>query len=62
MSVMKKDAREEGVKEGLVGQIRVFQRLLKQSPTSTDQLSQMSLDDLRRLADDLERQLLPASS
>ena len=66
VSVMKKDAREEGVKEGriaeLVGKIQLCQRLLNQPPTSPEQLSQMSLDDLRRLADDLERQLLPASS
>ena len=67
VSVMKKDAREQGVKEGLEtgqleGRIHLSQRLLKQPPTPAEQLSQMSLDDLRQLADDLERQLLPASS
>jgi flagellar biosynthesis/type III secretory pathway protein FliH len=67
VSVMKRDAREEGLKEGeekgrLEGSIALSQRLLKQPPTPTEQLSQMSLDDLRRLAEDLERQLLPPSS
>jgi predicted transposase/invertase (TIGR01784 family) len=62
ISVIKKDAREEGVKEGLVGKIQLCQRVLKHTPTPTEQLAQMSLDDLRRLAEDLERQLLPASS
>jgi predicted transposase/invertase (TIGR01784 family) len=70
VSVMKKDAYEKGEEKGLekgriaelVGKIQLCQRLLKQPPTPAEQLSQMSLDDLRRLADDLERQLLPASS
>ena len=66
VSVMKKEAYEQGVREGeekgriagIVQKIRFYQRVLEQSPTSTEQLAQMSLDDLRRIAQDLERQLL----
>ena len=66
LSCIKKDAREQGVEEGriaeIVGKIHLCQRLLKQPPTSTEQLDQMSLDDLQRIARDLERQLLPSTS
>jgi flagellar biosynthesis/type III secretory pathway protein FliH len=56
------EGREEGRNEGLVkgekiGVIHVLERLLRRPETPTDQLIAMSLEDLTRLADALQKQL-----
>jgi predicted transposase/invertase (TIGR01784 family) len=56
------EGREEGRKEGLVGRIHLAQRILKQPLRPTDELLTMSLADLTRLADDLEKQLFSATN
>ena len=49
-----KVARMEGEKIGL---IHAFERLLNRPETPSDELSRLSLEDLGRLADDLQAQL-----
>ena len=64
-------AREEGLEEGLtkgrtqgrsegekIGTIHLCERLLHRPETSTEQLASMSLDDLTRLADELQAQVV----
>jgi predicted transposase/invertase (TIGR01784 family) len=55
--------REEGREEGLqrgekIGTIHLCERLLQRSETPTPQLAQLSLEDLTRLAEDLQTQVL----
>jgi hypothetical protein len=45
----------------VVGRIHFAQRLLKQTPSPREELLKLSLDDLMRLADALEQQLLPSA-
>lgn len=53
-------AQEEGREEGeLVGRIHLAQRILKQTPRPREELLKLSLDELTRLAEDLEKLLLP---
>jgi len=54
-----KDAEERGVKKGLVGQIHLCQKLLKQPPTSQEELSALPIENLTALLDQLHKQLLP---
>jgi hypothetical protein len=50
--------REEGVAKGeYIGRIHAYERLLKRSQTPSDDLVQLTLDDLRRRADELEAEL-----
>jgi hypothetical protein len=60
---IKKDAYEEGFEigmkmSGIVERIQFCQRLLKQTPTPTEQLGKMPLADLQRLADECEQRLV----
>jgi len=48
----------KGRQEGLVGQIRAYQRVLRQAAAPEEVLGRLSLDELTRLAGDLERQVL----
>jgi len=43
--------------EGLVGQLRLCERFLKRTPLPDQQLKSMSVDELKRLLEDLESQL-----
>jgi flagellar biosynthesis/type III secretory pathway protein FliH len=55
----RKEGREEGLQKGeVVGRIHLSQRLLKQAPTPREELLKLSLDELHRLAETLEQQLL----
>jgi predicted transposase/invertase (TIGR01784 family) len=50
--------REEGIKKGeYIGRIHLAERLLKRPQTPSDDLVQLKQDDLRRRADELEREL-----
>jgi len=58
-----KAARMEGQEEGLakgqkIGEIHLCERLLRRSETPAEQLQRLSLEELTRLADDLQLQLL----
>jgi predicted transposase/invertase (TIGR01784 family) len=56
----REEGREEGRKEGiLIERVRLCQRVLKQAQTPVEELEKMSLEDLARLAGDLEKQALP---
>jgi predicted transposase/invertase (TIGR01784 family) len=56
----RKEGRKEGLDKGaLIGQIRLLQRMLKQTQQPIEELDQRSLEDLTRLADELEKQALP---
>ena len=50
--------REEGRREGLVGRIHLCQRLLQQAPTPEAELLARPLNELTRLAEQLEQGLL----
>ena len=47
--------------DGFVGQIHLCQRLLKQVPTPKEELASKSLDELQRLAEELQRQIMPGT-
>jgi predicted transposase/invertase (TIGR01784 family) len=51
------DSFTKGLAEGLIGQIRLCERLLHRTPRSDDELAVMSTEDLRALARQLEAQL-----
>jgi hypothetical protein len=54
----REEGRTEGHSEGeKIGLIHAFERLLNRPETPTEQLTRLSLDDLTRLADDLQAQL-----
>jgi predicted transposase/invertase (TIGR01784 family) len=56
----RKEGREEGLDVGeLIGRIRFCQRLLKQRQETRDELASLSLEELTRLAEGLEKQVLP---
>ncbi len=48
------EGRQEGQQEGALARIHSLQRLLRQVPTPAEQLSKLSLEELRGLADQLE--------
>src|SRR4026209_2010301 len=49
---------EKGVEKGeYIGRIHAYERLLKRQQTPSDDLVQLTLDDLRRRADELEAEL-----
>jgi predicted transposase/invertase (TIGR01784 family) len=58
-----KDAEERGVKKGvvkgLIGQVHLCQKLLKQPPTPQEELSALPVENLTALLDQLQKQLLP---
>jgi predicted transposase/invertase (TIGR01784 family) len=55
----REEGREEGLTKGVkIGMIHFSERLLNRPQTSTEQLAGLSLEDLTRLADDLQEQLL----
>src|SRR5262245_52705531 len=59
----REEGREKGLEEGkVIGRIEICQRLLKQPLTPTEELSRLSIEELTKLADQLERQLLPQSN
>jgi predicted transposase/invertase (TIGR01784 family) len=54
---------EKGREEGeLIGRIHAFQELLKQPLTPREELSRLSLDELRQRIEPLKRQLLPGGN
>jgi hypothetical protein len=65
MSTALREAREEGLeqglerglKEGWVRQIHSYQRLLRRTPTPTEQLLALPLEELERSAQQLEAEL-----
>jgi len=56
-----KVARMEGRAEGAIDRIHLCERLLKRPLTPTEQLLSRSLEDLIRLADDLQAEVLASS-
>ena len=59
-----KEGHKEGLAEGidvgeLMGRIHLCQKLLKQAQTPKEELEKWSVDDLARLAAELQRQALP---
>jgi hypothetical protein len=48
----------EGLATGKISEIHLCERLLQRSETPADQLQRLSLEELTRLADDLQVQLL----
>jgi hypothetical protein len=53
------EGRSEGHVEGeKIGMIHAYERLLQRPETPTEQLAALSLDNLTRLADELQAQLL----
>ena len=56
------DGRTEGLAkgrvEGKIGEIHLCERLLQRSETPSEQLQRLSLEELTRLAEDLQVQLL----
>jgi predicted transposase/invertase (TIGR01784 family) len=62
-AAFRKESLEEGRKQGkLMERIRFCQLLLKQAQTPEEELETLSLEDLARLADELQRQVLPPGS
>jgi len=55
LKVARLEGREEGEK---IGMIHLCERLLQRPQTPTEQLAELSLEDLTRLADDLQAQVL----
>ncbi len=54
------EGREEGLEKGeLIGRIHLCQRMLKQTLTPKEELHKHSIEELARLAEQLEAQLLP---
>ena len=54
----RKQGRQEGRQEGeKIGVIQLCERLLKRKETPTEQLARMALDNLTRLAENLQAQL-----
>jgi flagellar biosynthesis/type III secretory pathway protein FliH len=54
----REEGREEGVAKGeYIGRIHAYERLLKRPQTPSDDLVQLTLDELRRRADELEAEL-----
>jgi len=56
------EGKAEGLSEGLtkgnkIGAIQLCERLLRRSETPTEQLQSLSLDELTKLADDLQNQI-----
>jgi predicted transposase/invertase (TIGR01784 family) len=50
----REEGRQEGEKIGLARAVRLFERLLQRPETPTEQLTALSLEDLTRLADELQ--------
>jgi flagellar biosynthesis/type III secretory pathway protein FliH len=54
----REEGREEGIEKGeYIGRIHLAERLLQRPQTPSDDLVQLTLDDLRRRADELEAEL-----
>src|SRR4051812_34167565 len=58
---------EKGIEQGLeqgdvIGQIHAFEKLLKQPLTPRDELRRLSLEELSRRAEELERRLAPGGN
>lgn len=51
------EGRSEGLREGQISIIRLCEGLLKRTETPIEQLSQLSLEQLTRLADELQQQV-----
>jgi hypothetical protein len=59
MKVARMEGFEEGYAKGQkIGPIHYCQRLLKRRETPTEQLLTLSIEDLTRMADDLQQQVL----
>jgi predicted transposase/invertase (TIGR01784 family) len=59
LKVARMEGREEGLQRGeKIGTIRLCERLLQRPETPTPQLAQLPLEDLTRLAEDLQDQVL----
>jgi predicted transposase/invertase (TIGR01784 family) len=56
----RQEGRAEGEKIGLIGTIRVCERLLQRPETPTEQLAGLSLEELAGLSKELEEQILKA--
>jgi hypothetical protein len=53
-----REATENGIDRGeLIGTIRLCEKLLKQAPTPTQRLRALPLDELNRLAEQLQKQI-----
>ena len=61
LKVARMEGREEGRAEGAIDRIHLCERLLKRPLTPTEQLLSRSLEDLIRLADDLQAEVLASS-
>jgi predicted transposase YdaD len=57
MKVARLEGRVEGLKEGEIAKIHLCERLLKRPETPAEQLAGLSLEDLERMAQDLEAAL-----
>jgi predicted transposase/invertase (TIGR01784 family) len=55
----REEGREQGRIEGMIDTIHRFERLLQRSETPTGGLARLTLDELRRLIDELQVKLLP---
>jgi flagellar biosynthesis/type III secretory pathway protein FliH len=67
IKVARLEGREEGLQEGQakgekIGIIHLCERLLQRPETPTEQLAALSIDELARLAEDLQRQVLMPTS
>jgi len=57
------EGREEGREQGeMIGRIHAYQRMLKQTLTPKEELLKHSIEELARLAEQLEAQLLPKAN
>jgi hypothetical protein len=57
LKVARLEGRTEGEMIGFIRMINVFERLLNRPETPAEQLANLSLEDLKRLADDLQAQV-----
>ena len=61
MKAALREGRAEGEKLGIVRAIHLCQRLLRRAATPAEQLTELSLEELTRLADQLEAELVSAT-
>ena len=54
MKIARMDGRAEGE---IIGRIHVYEELLKRQDTPTEQLLSLSLDELKRMADELQKEV-----
>lgn len=52
------EGRQEGIKEGIIGQIHLCQRLLKRDVTPSAELEALPLEELHRRVEQMEKELL----